>query len=89
VAKGSGEIEYPSSKLVKYLGVAAAALGIASAVLDVVTPIAQQLGKNKKAKAGLERAISVTVLFTLVKAAPRLAGQVRKLRSQLEADVAA
>ena len=89
MAKGSGEIEYPSSKLVKYLGVAAAALGIASAVLDVVTPIAQQLGKNKKAKSGLERAISVTVLFTLVKAAPRLAGQVRKLRSQLEADVAA
>jgi hypothetical protein len=89
VAKGNGEIENPSSKLVKYLGVAAAALGIAGAVLEVVTPIAQQMGKNKKAKAGLERAISVSVLFTLVKAGPRLVGQVRKLRAQLEADVAA
>ena len=89
MAKGNGEIEYPSSKLVKYLGVAAAALGIAGAVLEVITPVAQQLGKNKRAKAGLERAISVTVLFTLVKAAPRLAGQMKKLRAQLEAEVAA
>ena len=38
----------------KYLNIAAAAIGIAGVVLDVVVPIAQQLGKKKAAREGLE-----------------------------------
>ncbi|MGH2390145.1 MAG: hypothetical protein ACRDIE_18255 [Chloroflexota bacterium] len=89
MAKGKAEVEYPSSKLVKYLSVAAAAIGIAGVVLDIAVPVAQQLGKNKQAKAGLQQAISLTMLITLVRAAPRLAGQLRKLQAQLKAEVAA
>ena len=87
VAKGKAEVEFPSSELVKYLGIAAAAIGIAGIVLDIAIPVAQQLGKNKQAKAGLRQAISFSVLLTLVRATPRLAGQVRKLQAQLQTEV--
>ena len=89
MAKGDGEVQYPSSALVKYLGVAAAALGVASAVLDLALPVAQQLGKNKQAKAGLERAISLSLVLTLVRTAPRVVRQMRKLQAQMSAEVAA
>lgn len=86
--KGQGEIKYPSSALVKYLNVVAAVLGIISIVLDAVVPIAQQLGKRKQAKAGLESAIRVTLLLTVIRTVPRLFREVRKLRAQLAAEVA-
>jgi hypothetical protein len=89
VSKGDGEIQHPSTTLVKYLGVAAAVVGVVGAVLDVATPLAQQLGKKEQAKEGLGKAISLTVLLSLVRAAPRVLGQVRKLRAQLDAEVAA
>jgi hypothetical protein len=89
VSKGDGEIQHPSTTLVKYLGVAAAAVGVAGAILDIALPLAQQLGKNKQAKEGLGKAISLTVLLSLVRTTPRVFGQVRKLRAQLNAEVAA
>jgi hypothetical protein len=85
--KGQGEIQYPSSGLVKYLNIVAAGLGIASIALDAVVPIAQQLGKRKQARAGLESAIRMTILLTLIRTVPRLFGQVRKLRAQLATEV--
>jgi hypothetical protein len=85
--KGQGEIQYPSSSLVKYLNIVAAALGIVSTVLDAVVPIAQQLGKRKQAKQGLESAIRMTILLTIIRTVPRLFGQVRKLRAQLSTEV--
>jgi hypothetical protein len=88
-AKGEGEIQYPSSKLVKYLNLLAASLGIASILLDVAVPIAQQMGKKKPAKEGLERAISVTIFFTAIRTLPRLFREVRKLRAQMETPVVA
>lgn len=87
--KGAGEIEYPSSSLVKYLNIAAAALGIASTVLDAAVPIAQQVGKKKQARSGLERAMAMTVLFILIRTVPRLFRETRKLRAQLDTRVAA
>lgn len=89
MAKGDAEVQYPSSSLVKYLGVAAAAVGIVSVVLDMLMPVAQQLGKRKQAKAGLERAITLSVALTMVRTVPRLAMQVRKLRAQLSTEIAA
>ncbi|HXT34926.1 MAG TPA: hypothetical protein VN837_05055 [Chloroflexota bacterium] len=89
MSKGDGEIQHPSTALVKYLGVAAAAVGVLAAVLDVALPLAQQLGKNKQAKDGLGKAISMSVLLSLARSAPRVLGQVRKLRAQLNAEVAA
>jgi hypothetical protein len=88
VAGKQGEIQYPSSQVVKYLNVLATTLGIASAVLDVMVPIAQQMGKKKQAKEGLERAISLTILFAMIRTLPRLFGAVRKLRAQMAAPVA-
>ena len=88
MSKGDGEIQHPSTTLVKYLGVAAAAVGVIAAVLDVALPLAQELGKNKQAKDGLGKAISLSVLLSLVRSAPRVLGQVRKLRAQLNAEVA-
>lgn len=85
--KGQGEIQYPSSSLVKYLNIVAAGLGIASTVLDAMVPIAQQLGKRKQAKQGLETAIRMTILFTIVRTVPRLFREVRKLRAQLSTEV--
>jgi hypothetical protein len=87
-AKGQGEIQYPSSSLVKYLNILAAVLGIVSTVLDGVVPLAQQVGKKKQAKAGLESAIRMTVLFTIIRTVPRLFRDIRKLRAQLQAEVA-
>jgi hypothetical protein len=86
-AKGEGEIQYPSSSLVKYLNIIAAALGIASVVLDAAVPIVQQLGKKKQARSGLERAIAMTVLFTLIRTVPRMFREVRKLRAQIDTKV--
>ncbi|HWE62706.1 MAG TPA: hypothetical protein VHB98_13410 [Chloroflexota bacterium] len=86
--KGQGEIQYPSSSLVKYLNIVAAVLGIVSIVLDAVVPVAQQLGKRQQAKAGLESAIRMTVLFATIRTVPRLFREVRKLRAQLSAEVA-
>lgn len=84
----SGEqIQYPSSQLVKYLKIAAAAVTVASVALDVAVPIAQQLGKKKPAKEGLENAIRMTVFLTIIRGVPRLFGAVRTLRAQLAANV--
>jgi len=88
VSKGDGEIQHPSTTLVKYLGVAAAAVGVLAAFLDVALPLAQQLGKNKQAKDGLGKAISLSVLLSLVRAVPRVVSQVRKLQAQMNAEVA-
>ena len=89
MSKGDGEIQHPSTTLVKYLGIAAAAVGVLAAVLDIALPLAQQLGKNKQAKEGLGKAISLNVMLGLVRTAPRVFGQVRKLRAQLNAEVEA
>lgn len=86
--KGNGEIQYPSSSLVKYLNIIAAALGIISLILDAVVPIAQQLGKKEQAREGLQRAITLTILFTVIRTIPRLFREVRKLRAQLATEVA-
>lgn len=88
-AKREGGIQYPSSKLVKYLNVLAAGLGIASTVLDAVVPVVQQVGKNKQAKEGLERAISLVVFLTAIRTVPRLVREIRRLRAQLGTPVAA
>jgi len=86
VAK-EGEIQYPSSPLVKYLNVLAVGLTIAGVVLDAALPILQQVGKNKQAKSGLEKAIGMTIFFTLIRTVPRLFSQTKKLRAQLQAGV--
>ena len=86
---GKGEIAFPSSSLVKYLNVAATAVGVVSIVLDVLVPVAQQLSKNKPAREGLDGAIRMTILLALVKSIPRLIGSVRKLRAQMSAEVVA
>ncbi len=88
-AKSDGEIQYPSSALAKYLNILAAAIGIISVVLDVVVPVAQQVGKNKQAREGLERAMTMTILFSLVRALPRVIREVRRLRAQMATRVAA
>ena len=49
-AKGEGEIQYPSSSLVKYLNIAAAALGIASVVLDARSPSLSNWGSRNRQK---------------------------------------
>jgi hypothetical protein len=69
------------------LNLAAASVTVVSVLLDAAVPVAQQLGKNKQAKAGLERAISVTILFTLARTVPRLIGAVRTFRTQLATPV--
>lgn len=86
--KGSGEIQHPSSNLVKYLNVLAAGIGIVALVLDAAVPVAQQLGKRKEAKEGLERAINMTILLALIRTVPQLFRQIRKLQAQLGAEVA-
>jgi len=86
--KGDGEIQYPSSSLVKYLNIVAALLGIVSIVLDAVVPVVQQVGKQKQAKSGLERAITLTILLTVIRTVPRLIREVRKLRAQVRTPVA-
>jgi hypothetical protein len=86
--KSEGEIQYPSSSLVKYLNILAALLGIISIVLDAVVPVAQQVGKQKQAKSGLERAITLTILLTVIRTVPRLIREVRKLRAQVSTPVA-
>ena len=86
---GKGEIQYPSSSLVKYLNIAAAVLGIVSIVLDAVVPVAQQIGKKKPARSGLEQAITMTIFFTAIRTIPRMVREVRKLQAQLDATVAA
>jgi hypothetical protein len=86
--KGDGEIQYPSSNLVKYLNILAATLGIISIVLDAVVPVAQQVGKKKQAKEGLERAITMTLFFTAIRTVPRVIREVRKLRAQMRTPVA-
>ena len=88
-ARSDGEIQYPSSALVKYLNILAAAIGIISVVLDVVVPVAQQVGKKKQAREGLERAMTMTILFSLVRALPRVIREVRRLRAQMATRVAA
>jgi uncharacterized membrane protein YjfL (UPF0719 family) len=84
---GDKQIEYPSSTLVKYLKVAAAAMSVAGVLLDVAVPIAQQIGKKKPAKEGLEGAIRLSVVLALVRGIPRLVGAVRTLRGQLSTQV--
>jgi hypothetical protein len=86
--KSDGEIQYPSSALVKNLNILAAALGIASIVLDAAVPIAQQIGKKKEAKEGLERAISTVLLLAVIRTVPRLIRETRKLRAQMNVRVA-
>jgi|GEM_PF-1617238 len=86
-SKREGEIQYPSSKLVKYLNLIAASVGIASIVLDAAVPIVQQMGKKKEAKEGLERAISLSLLFVAIRTLPRLIREVRKLRAQMDVPV--
>ncbi len=86
--KGDGEIQYPSSNLVKYLNILAATLGIISIVLDAVVPVAQQVGKKKQAKEGLERAITLTIFLTAIRTVPRVIRETRKLRAQLRTPVA-
>jgi hypothetical protein len=86
--KGQGEIQFPSSALVKYLNIIAAALGIVSIVLDAVVPVAQQVGKRQQAKEGLESAIRMTIMFAIIRTVPRLFREVRKLRAQLDTQVA-
>ena len=81
------EIQYPSSSVVKYLNLAAASVTVISVILDAAVPVAQQLGKNKQAKAGLEGAINLTILLTLVRTVPRLFGAVRTFRAQLATPV--
>ncbi len=88
MAEGAGrEIQHPTSGVVKYLNLAAATVTVISVVLDAAVPVAKQLTKDKQAKAGLERAISMTVLFTLVRTVPRFVGAVRTFRQQLAAPV--
>lgn len=87
-AKGDGEIRYPSTRLVKNLNVLSAGLGIASIVLDALVPVAQQVGKKKQAKDGLERAISVMIFFTAIRTVPRLIREIRRLRAQMGTPVA-
>jgi hypothetical protein len=86
--KGDGEIQYPSSNLVKYLNILAATLGIISIVLDAVVPVAQQVGKKRQAKEGLERAITMTLFYTTIRTVPRVIREVRKLRAQMRTPVA-
>lgn len=83
-----GGVQKPSTSLVKYLNIAAAGIGIVSVLLDALVPVAQQLGKKSEARQGLERAISLTIFLTLIRATPRFIGQVRKLQAQLAAEVA-
>jgi hypothetical protein len=73
--------------VVKYLNLAAASVTVVSVILDAAVPVAQQLGKNKQAKAGIEGAINLTILFTLVRTVPRLIGAVRTFRAQLATPV--
>jgi uncharacterized membrane protein YvlD (DUF360 family) len=87
VAGKKGEIQYPSSPVVKYLNITAAVLGIISVVIDALVPIAQQVGKKREAREGLERAINMTILLTVIRTVPRLVGQVRKLQAQLATEV--
>jgi hypothetical protein len=87
-AKGDGEIQHPSSKFVKYLNVLAATLGIISIVLDAAVPVAQQVGKKKQAKEGLERAIAIAIFLTAIRTIPRLIREVRRLRAQIDVPIA-
>jgi hypothetical protein len=86
--KGDGEIQYPSTALVKNLNILAASVGIIGIVLDAVVPVAQQVGKNKRAKSGLERAIAITMFMVAIRTVPRLVKEVRTLRAQIQTPVA-
>jgi pyruvate/2-oxoglutarate dehydrogenase complex dihydrolipoamide acyltransferase (E2) component len=69
--------------LVRKLSIAASALTAAAVTAQAVVAVAQQLGKSREERAGLEGAVRLTVAATVAKALPAILTEVRTLGREL------
>ncbi len=76
-------VKYPSSNAVRTLSIIAAGLSAAAIAAQAAVGIAQQLGKSKPERAGLEGAIRLTIAATLARAVPSVLSEVRTISREL------
>lgn len=77
-------VKYPSSSGVRTLSVVAAGLSAAAIAAQAAVVIAQQLGKSKEERAGLEGAVRLTILAAVAKAVPSVLSEVRTISRELQ-----
>lgn len=76
-------VKYPSSNAVHTLSIVAAGLSAAAIAAQAAVGIAQQLGKSKAERAGLEGAIRLTIAATLARAVPSVLSEIRTISREL------
>jgi hypothetical protein len=77
-------VKYPSSSAVSTLSIVAAGLSAAAIAAQAAVVIAQQMGKSKAERAGIEGAIRLTIAATLARAVPSILSEVRTISRELQ-----
>lgn len=80
---GTRPVAFPSSGTVRRLNIAASALTAAAIGLQAAVKIAQQTGKSKAERAGLEGAVRLTLAVVVARAVPALLSEVRTISREL------
>jgi len=77
-------VKLPSSEMVRRLNIVAAGLTAAAIATQAAVKVAQQAGKSKQERAGLETAVRLTVAATLARAIPAILSEVRTISRELQ-----
>jgi uncharacterized protein YybS (DUF2232 family) len=76
-------VTFPSSEMVRRLSIVASALSAAAIGMQAAVKVAQQAGKSKQERAGLETAVRLTIVATLARAIPAILGEIRTISREL------
>lgn len=82
--KETEPVPYPSANRVRTLSIIAAALSAAAIAAQTAVVIMQQTSKSKAEKAGLEGAIRMTIMVSLVRAVPSILSEIRTINRELQ-----
>ncbi len=77
-------VKYPSRDFVSKLSIVAAGLTAAAIATQAAVTVAQQLGKSKAERAGLEGAVRLTIAAAVVKAVPSILSEIRTISRELQ-----
>lgn len=77
-------VKFPSTDTVRKLSIVAAGLTAAAVATQAAVAVAQQLGKSKEERAGLEGAVRMTIAVALAKAVPSILTEIRTISRELQ-----
>lgn len=77
-------VKYPSTDTVRKLSILASGLTAAAIATQTAVTVAQQMGKTKVERAGIEGAVRMSIAVALAKAVPSILSEIRTISRELQ-----